>query len=473
MSDNAGGAAPGNDATGGEASQPWWATPGGDTRQGGAADAGTGAYGSEVPERPTRAAPQPSQTAPYPGWGHAGTNGWHDEHAAYQPGGSAHYPGMPTPLADAPEQPGRRRGVGALAGGLAGLIVVTAAVTGVVVHEVDNHSTGTTAALVTTGSAPASTTGNTVKSALGVISPSVVIINTTIGSSDSSDTSGLGGSTGESGAAAGTGIVESKDGVIVTNAHVIADATSIKVTIPNHGTVTAHVLGSNTTKDLAAIKVDGVTDLTPAVFAATKTVEVGNQVVAVGNAEGYGGLPTVTTGIVSALNRTLPGSSSTLTGLIQTDAAINPGNSGGPLVDTAGHVIGIDTAIATGTRTEPAVNIGFAIPSDSITAELPALINGADSATAQANKPYLGVQLANTGPAVIGVIGSGSPADQAGLVVGDTITGVDGKTVTNSTDAVSAIGADKPGQQVQLSVTHSDGTTDTVPVTLGTKPTGN
>ena len=452
--------------------QPWWASPAGDTRPSGAAEGAGGSYG------PGAAAPRqpgyPPPTAPTPGWNPAASPGWYDEHAAYQPGGSAHYPGMSTQVIEAPEQPvGRRRGLAALAGGMAALMVVTAAVTGAVVHEVDNHSSAFSPAFVTTASAPTNATGSSIKSALATISPSVVIINTTIGSSDSSAASAFGDQTGESGEAAGTGIIESQDGVIVTNAHVIADANSIKVTLPTGRTVAAHVLGSNTSKDLAAIKVDGQSNLTPAVFAATKTVEVGNQVVAVGNAEGYGGLPTVTSGIVSALNRTLPGSSSTLTGLIQTDAAINPGNSGGPLVDTAGHVIGIDTAIATGTRTEPAVNIGFAIPSDNVTAELPALINGADSLSAQASKGYLGVGLANTGPAVITQIGSGSPADAAGLQAGDTITAIDGKTITNSTDAVSAIGGDKPGQQVQLTITHAAGGTDTVPVTLGRKPTGN
>lgn len=462
MTENAGGATGAGGPTGGDQPQPWWASPVGDP-----------AAAPAPPSQPAPTQTGTAPTAPYPGWNQAGATGWYDEHTAYQPGGSAHYPGMPTQVIDAPRQPGaKRHGVAALAGGMAGLIVLCAAVTGVVVHEVDRHTNGSRAVLVTTAAAPGSATGNTVKSALATISPSVVIINTTIGSSSSSSTSNpFGDQTGPSGQAAGTGIIESKDGVIVTNAHVIADATSIKVTIPGHGTMPAHVLGSNTTKDLAAIKVDGVTDLTPAVFAATKTVEVGNQVVAVGNAEGYGGLPTVTTGIVSALNRMLPGETSTLTGLIQTDAAINPGNSGGPLVDTAGHVIGIDTAIATGTRTEPAVNIGFAIPSDNITSELPALLNGADSASAQADKAYLGVSLANTGPAVINAVGTGSPADTAGLTAGDTITAIDGKTVGSSSDAVSVIGSDKSGQQIQLSVTHSDGSTDSVPVTLGKKPT--
>lgn len=463
---------------GGEPPQPWWASPSGDAPQGAApvnpAAPGPPPSGQAASGSAAGGPAAPGSPAEGPGFPAGDGAGYWDEHAAYRPGGSAHYPRLGTQVLTAPAATApKRRSIAGLAGIMAALIVLTAAVTGAVVHAVDDDNHGSPV-LVTNAAAPAGTAGSTIKSALATISPSVVIINTTIGDpSGSAAANAFGDTTGESGSAAGTGIVESKDGVIVTNAHVIADASVIKVTIPGHATLTAHVLGSNTSKDLAAIKVDGVDDLTPAVFAAGKTVAVGNQVIAVGNAEGYGGLPTVTTGIVSALNRTLPGSGSTLTGLIQTDAAINPGNSGGPLVDTAGHVIGIDTAIAAGTRTEPAVNIGFAIPSDAITAELPALLDGADSASAQADKAFLGVHLADTGPAVIGTVGSGSPADTAGLQVGDTITAIDGKTVTSSSDAVATIGSDRPGQQVQLTVTRAAGGTDTVSVTLGSKPAGN
>jgi putative serine protease PepD len=188
----------------------------------------------------------------------------------------------------------------------------------------------------------------------------------------------------QQGTGAGTGIVISSDGYVVTNAHVVNGATSITVALPGHGTHSATLVGLDPTKDLAVIKISGVSGLTAATFANSSAVQTGDSVLAVGNAEGYGGTPTVTEGIVSALNRSLASASdstsangSSLSGLIQTDAAINPGNSGGPLVDTAGHVIGINTAVATGTTSNPVQGIGFAIPSNTVVSALPKLLAGA------------------------------------------------------------------------------------------------
>jgi S1-C subfamily serine protease len=197
-----------------------------------------------------------------------------------------------------------------------------------------------------------------VKTVLAKIEPSVVDINTTI------EASGFGGQTEEEGA--GTGVIINTDGEILTNNHVIADATKITVTLSDGSTHTATVVNANSSKDLAVIKISGVTGLTAATFASSTTVAVGDSVLAIGNAEGYGGTPTVTEGIISATNRSLADTSESLTGLLQTDAALNPGNSGGPLVDSAGNVIGIDVAIATGSTDEPAQNIGFAITSSTV-----------------------------------------------------------------------------------------------------------
>ena len=189
------------------------------------------------------------------------------------------------------------------------------------------------------------------------------------------------------------------DGQVVTNAHVVAGATAITVQVPGHkDKVSATVIGSDSNADLALLQLKDVSGLTAATFAASSTVNVGDSVLAVGNAEGYGGSPTVTLGIVSATNRSLSGSSSdsgsSLTGLIQTDAAINPGNSGGPLVDTAGRVIGINTEVATGSDTSRAAqNIGFAIPSDKVLAELPKLRAGGGSSTSDSGGAYLGVSV--------------------------------------------------------------------------------
>ena len=180
---------------------------------------------------------------------------------------------------------------------------------------------------------------------------------------------------------AGIGIVLTTDGQVVTNAHVIAGATTITVTVHGQGSHTATVIGSNASLDLAVIKVDGIFGLTPATWGSDETVQVANEVIAVGNALGYGGSPTVTSGIVSASGRSIfEANGAKLTDLLQTDAPINPGNSGGPLIDMAGHVIEINTAVASGSNQSPAENIGFAIGARAVLAALPSLRAGSSAA---------------------------------------------------------------------------------------------
>src|SRR5437868_3826720 len=159
---------------------------------------------------------------------------------------------------------------------------------------------------------------------------------------------------------AGTGIVLTPDGELLTNAHVVAGATSIKVTV---GTDTqshnATVIGADTNNDLALVKISGVSNLPVADLGSSSALKVGDNVIAIGNALNLQGGMTVTEGIVSALNRSIDATDESLSGLIQTDAAINPGNSGGPLVNSAGQVVGINTATS-----GDAQNIGFAIAID-------------------------------------------------------------------------------------------------------------
>ncbi|HVU73790.1 MAG TPA: trypsin-like peptidase domain-containing protein [Mycobacteriales bacterium] len=262
-----------------------------------------------------------------------------------------------------------------LAGTVLAGLAAGAGITAAVGDDTSSAVTTSTVAASTNAQAASSTTG-TVKSALATIEPSVVLITDTI---TSNVRTGFGSATQQA-EAAGTGIVISSDGEIVTNAHVVNDASNIQVTFSDGTKHPATLVGIDTAKDLAVIKATGVTDAVPASFATT--VSVGDSVIAVGNAEGYGGSPSVTEGIISATNRTLDGTDSsdaTLTGLLQTDAAINPGNSGGPLVNTDGQVVGINTAVATGTSSEPAQGIGFAIPSSAVVAELPALKAGANA----------------------------------------------------------------------------------------------
>jgi S1-C subfamily serine protease len=201
----------------------------------------------------------------------------------------------------------------------------------------------------------ASGAGLTVGQIVATVKPSVVVISTTITVRQGPFT--------QSGTAAGTGIILTADGQVLTNAHVVADATSITVTLPGDTTThTATVIGSDTADDVALIQIQGVSGLTPASIGASSAVAVGDDVVAIGNALDLAGGVTVTKGIVSALDRSIDVENRTLSGLIQTDAAISSGNSGGPLVNAAGQVIGMNSAGAASSGSVTAENIGFAIP---------------------------------------------------------------------------------------------------------------
>lgn len=167
----------------------------------------------------------------------------------------------------------------------------------------------------------------------------------------------------QSGTSAGTGIILTADGQVLTNAHVVADATNITVTLPGETTThTATVVGTNTADDVALLQIQGVSGLTPATIGDSATLAVGDDVVAIGNALDLAGGVTVTKGIVSALDRSVDVENRTLSGLIQTDAAISSGNSGGPLVNSLGEVVGMNSAGATSSGSVTAENIGFAIP---------------------------------------------------------------------------------------------------------------
>jgi S1-C subfamily serine protease len=402
--------------------------------------------------------------------------------APFQPTAPLFGPELPLEApeqADVAAQPRRRGGLRQAAAVTVAAVVVSAAASGAVVHLVDDHSGSASAPTVATSSEtptgslpPAAQAASDIKTALAKIEPSVVLINDTI-TSNASGRGGFGGFGGFQESGAGTGVIISADGLVVTNAHVVNGATSIKVTLPNNGgTHTATIVGINTSEDLAVIKVAGASNLKAATFANSDTAAVGDSVLAVGNALGYGGAPTVTEGILSAKGRSLSGTSDNLTGLLQTDAAINPGNSGGPLVDATGKVIGINVAVASGTQDEPAQNIGFAIASNTVVNALPALKAGSGagsqggSGTTQSGT-FLGVSVSDaTNGALVEAVESGSPADAAGLQAGDVITAIDGKPVADGSALQQAIRADKPGKSVTLSVTRN-GTPTTLHATLG------
>jgi putative serine protease PepD len=194
---------------------------------------------------------------------------------------------------------------------------------------------------------------------------------------------------------------------------------------------------------------------------------VGDDVIAIGNALDLDGDFTVTRGIVSALNREIDAQDGTeLSGLIQTDAAINPGNSGGPLVNAAGQVVGINTAVE-----GQAQNIGFAIAIDTVKPKLERLRSGQNTATTP--RAYLGVstQPDVTAGATVVDVGPGTPAASAGLQVGDVIVALNGQQITDPDGLSTAIGAHKPGDRVTVTYLRG-GTRRTAQVTLGTRPTG-
>lgn len=185
--------------------------------------------------------------------------------------------------------------------------------------------------------------------------------------------------------ASGTGIVMSKTGEVITNAHVVSGARSITVTFNDSSTpLPATLVGASPDNDLALLEVSGATNLVPATLADSGSVVVGDSVLAVGYALGLAGGPTVTDGIISALGRsvateTATGQTVTLTGMLQTDAAISSGNSGGPLVNAAGQVVGVNTVVATSNGSTTAQNIGFAIASSTVSSLLPMLRGGSGS----------------------------------------------------------------------------------------------
>jgi len=283
------------------------------------------------------------------------------------------------PLGRPPAGGRARSGLGLLLTAVLG----TAAVTGVVVHTVDVRADRTAVTVVPAAGAGASEGSRaSAHAALAAIAPSVVLITDTlapVGASGGAAGPGPFAATG-----AGTGIVVDATGRVLTNAHVVAHATAITVTIPGRGTHTAAVVGIDAAGDLAVLQVAGVSGLTPATFADSATVRVGDPVLAVGNAEGLGGSPSVTAGIISATDRSLTDPTTALSGLLQTDAALNPGNSGGPLVDAAGHVVGITTAVDRGSAGTSVDGIGYAIPANTVLAALPRLERGYAGSTSPA-----------------------------------------------------------------------------------------
>jgi putative serine protease PepD len=314
-------------------------------------------------------------------------------------------------------------------------------------------STGQTAAV--------STKTLTVGQVYAKDSPGVVKITVTTSSGGGTNGFPFGG--GSTSTAQGSGFVYDSAGHVITNEHVIAGATSAKVQFADGKTYSATVVGSDTSSDLAVLKVEApASELHPLALANSSSVHVGDGVVAIGSP--FGLSETMTAGIVSALNRQIQATNGVeIGGAIQTDAAINHGNSGGALIDMSGNVIGVTAQIESDSGDN--AGVGFAIPSSTVKNIASQIIAGQ-----KVQPAYLGVSISSTASsAVVGSVQSGTAAAQAGLQAGDVITAVNGQSVSDYAALGAAIAAHKPGDKVTLTYTRN-GTSKTVTVTLGARP---
>ena len=263
---------------------------------------------------------------------------------------------------------------------------------------------------------------------------------------------------------AGSGVVVSPDGLILTNAHVIeGEAANITVRFSDGTASAAKLVGTSKGRDIALIQA-ARSDLIPAVLGSSANLRVGDDVVAIGNALNLGGDPSVTRGIVSAKDRSIRDGKISLDHLIQTDAAINPGNSGGPLVDANGAVIGINTAIASlGGTSAGNIGVGFAIPVDEVKSVADQLISGKTPQHA-----LLGVQISDdpAGGAAVTSVTSNSSAAKAGLRVGDVVTKLGATPISDGSSLAAAVRSRHPGEQVTLTY-RRNGEQRTATVTFG------
>jgi putative serine protease PepD len=371
----------------------------------------------------------------------------------------------PPPPSAHPDQHRRRRGVTALIAVALAAGLIGGGAGAVINHQLGDNSAAASPAL----SAPVTSTktgSNAVEQVAARLLPSVVSI----------EERAPDGSGGE-----GTGVALSANGLILTNNHVVAEVATggtLSVTLNNGTTTSATIVGRDPVTDLAVIRAKGVSGLRPATLGRSADLRVGESVVAIGSPLGLQG--SVTSGIVSALNRPVRtgaeagtgDTTSTVIDAVQTDAAINPGNSGGPLVNLAGQVVGINSAIASlgdGSSQSGSIGVGFSIPIDQARGIAKQLI-----ASGHATHAQLGVSVraaansdsSGTQGAFLAVVSDGSGAQAAGLRVGDIVTKVGGRPIDSADALIAAIRTHRPGQKVQLTYVRAAKTLTTT-VTLG------
>ncbi len=370
-----------------------------------------------------------------------------------------------------PVRPDRRRFLALAATALAvTLVAALGSVWATGTHETTSNTT-TTAALSTSAVA-------------AKVDPGLVDVNSTLGY--------------QRAIASGTGIALTSSGEVLTNNHVIKGATAISVTdVGNGRTYKATAVGYDETHDIAVLRLQGAPGLTTAALGDSSKVTVAEKVVAIGNAGGKGGTPSVATGTITSLGASVTatdesaGVSEQLTGLIRTNADVQPGDSGGPLVNAAGQVIGVDTAASSGfhfqagSATEPSE--GFAIPLNQASAIARQIEAGKSSASVHIGATgFLGVALLTSGTApgaggpgsaatagaTVTGVEPGSPAMAAGLKAGDVIESIGGHVVASPSAVPAAIEAYHPGDKISIGWLDQSGQRHTATVVLATGPAG-
>lgn len=283
-----------------------------------------------------------------------------------------------------------------------------------------------------------------------------------------------------SGVAAGTGMIISASGEVLTNNHVVRDGAHITAEVDGAGPdIPATVLGVDAVHDVALLQLQGVSNLPTVSFADSSSLHVGDGVTALGNALGQGGQPVSSSGDVTALGQTITvsdeiGGNETLNNLIEINAQILQGDSGGPLLNASGQVVGMDTAAEVlGVGRNPSSIAGYAIPSNDALSVVKQIRHGGGGTVQPGSVAVLGVEVVGAG-AAHGVAVSGvqpqSPADQAGIAAGDVITSIDGKGVTSPSDLRTAIQGHKVGDQVRVAWTDSAGASHAAMVRLAAGP---